>query len=211
MTDVLRQPGVTGGPPKHYETHAIASTSTNRHHQDEEAKNERMVRFFRYATATGYPREEIRRPSTSIVMPSVQLDLVHKETPRSPGIIEVASVQLDPVLRKLLLQLAEILCDEDEAERSTQYAFIRAFDILWSAQLALANRKSFPDASIAPTESGDIFVTWRNNARRKVHLFAPASPEQQAYIYHEDENSYAVDYDDRGEVLANWLDWYLEA
>ncbi len=111
----------------------------------------------------------------------------------------------------VLGRLADLLRPADDQDISPEpSAFESAWDLLSSAREYLKSSLPFPKAGVGIDNSGTIFVAWRNG-RRKVHLAVPSQPGRLNYIYHEEGDRYAVEYDVTGRTLAKWLEWYSRA
>jgi hypothetical protein len=178
--------------------------------------------FFRTAVVRTHILNEwlhsLQSHAFRIDLTTYQLFLVAKwsglqspEKTESIPTITPITVGYDEELNLALSQLVDVFRNPDEEEvKPTSYAFVTAYNLLLSAKRQPPTLKTFPSASVAADDNGNIFVFWRDR-RRKLHLFVPISSEKRTYIYHEDGDSYAVEYDITGQTLANWLDWYASA
>jgi len=119
-------------------------------------------------------------------------------------------IRSDAEFNQVLKRLVDLLRDADEEGAIPElYAFETTYNLLGSTREHLT-AMVFPRATVSSDESGTIFIFWRNS-HRKVHLVVPSDPDASMYIYHEEGNIYAVEYDVTGRTLANWLEWYAQA
>ena len=103
---------------------------------------------------------------------------------------------------RLLTELAE-LESSDQDFKPTKYASTTAknlIDELFRVPLL------FPVPSILPDGDGGILLDW-NRGTRMARLIIPDSPGRQGYLYHEDDQGYAAEYDLSNESIKTRLRW----
>ncbi len=112
------------------------------------------------------------------------------------------------ITAQIILELLE-LEEEDEYGilRPTEYAFRTAMQLVLGAYDSMGD--NFPNASVCPDEKGGIMLDWsKDNPPCAIHLFCPSSPEIKAYIYHQNGDDYAGDYEVSSSRLSYWLNWF---
>jgi hypothetical protein len=113
-------------------------------------------------------------------------------------------------LKRLVALLEEDDTDEYGILQPSQYAFKLAMRLLVDAYEAMGDR--FPRASASTDEQGSIRLTWsKESPEREVRLVCPSEAEQQAYLYHEMGENFAVERDVTASVLVKWLEWLNQA
>ncbi len=113
-------------------------------------------------------------------------------------------------LKRLVALLEEDETDEYGILQPSQSAFKLAMRLVVGAYEAMGDR--FPKASASTDEEGGIRLTWNKlSPECQVRLVCPASSEQQAYLYHELGDNYAVERDVTASVLVQWLEWLNQA
>ncbi|WP_292749396.1 hypothetical protein [Nostoc sp. NMS4] len=66
----------------------------------------------------------------------------------------------------------------------------------------------FPKASASTDEQGGIRLTWsKQSPECEIRLICPATAAQQAAVYHELGDNYAIESDVTPSVLVQWLEW----
>ncbi|NJL11151.1 MAG: hypothetical protein HC908_16045 [Calothrix sp. SM1_7_51] len=113
-------------------------------------------------------------------------------------------------LKRLVALLEEDETDEYGILQPSQSAFKLAVRLVIDVYEAMGDR--FPKASASTDEEGGIRLTWNKlSLECQVRLVCPASSEQQAYLYHELGDNYAVERDVTASVLVQWLEWLNQA
>jgi hypothetical protein len=131
-----------------------------------------------------------------------------------------SSSDIAVTLKRLVALLEEVETDEYGILQPSQSAFKLAMRLVVDAYEAMGDR--FPKASVSTSSEGSIRLTWSKrslecvdalyaDSRREVRLVCPASSEQQAYLYHELGDNYAVEQDVTASVLVQWLEWLNQA
>ncbi|NJM72171.1 MAG: hypothetical protein HC862_19420 [Scytonema sp. RU_4_4] len=121
-----------------------------------------------------------------------------------------SSSDITVTLKRLVALLEEDEADEYGILQPSQSAFKLAMRLVVDAYEAMGDR--FPKASASTDEEGSIRLTWsKPSPEREVRLVCPATSEQQAYLYHELGDNYAVETDVTASVLAQWLEWLNQA
>jgi hypothetical protein len=105
-------------------------------------------------------------------------------------------------------QLSELRGEEESDEfgvlRPTDFAFQAAGGLLLEAAVAAArDGREIPHGCVSTDSEGGIRIEWVR-PRSSVHLVIPASPDREAYLYHEVENNYASE-PVTVTTLAHWL------
>ena len=105
---------------------------------------------------------------------------------------------------RMLDEIAE-LNTSDEDFRPTSHASV-------TASRLIANLydvpNPFPSPSIAPDGDGGILFDW-NQGARMIRLIIPDSPERRGYLYHEEGDAFAAEYDLSNESIRVWLGWLI--
>jgi hypothetical protein len=108
-------------------------------------------------------------------------------------------------LKRLVALLEEDETDEYGILQPSQNAFKLAMRLVVDAYEAMGDL--FPRASVSTDEKGGIRLTWSKQAPdAEVRLVCPADLEQQAYLYHEIGDNYAVERDVTASMLVYWLE-----
>ncbi|MCC5637593.1 hypothetical protein LC593_17455 [Nostoc sp. CHAB 5844] len=115
-------------------------------------------------------------------------------------------------LKRLVALLEEDETDEYGILQPSQYAFKLAMQLVIDAYETMGvgaarRRHRFLRASAATDEHGSIRLTWsKRSPECEVRLVCPATAEQQAYLYHEMGDNYAVERDVTASMLVHWLE-----
>lgn len=121
-----------------------------------------------------------------------------------------SSSPITVTLKRLVALLEEEETDEYGILQPTQAAFRLAMRLVVEAYEAMGDR--FPKASVSTDEYGSIRLTWTKlDPDCEVRLVCPAQTDQQAYLYHERGNDYAVERDVTLSTLMQWLEWLNQA
>jgi hypothetical protein len=113
-------------------------------------------------------------------------------------------------LKRLVALLEEDETDEYGVLQPSQAAFKLAMRFVLEAYDAMGD--GFPKASASTDEQGGIRLTWSKlDSDCEVRLICPAHHDQQAYLYHELGNDYAVEREVTVSVLLLWLEWLNQA
>jgi hypothetical protein len=113
-------------------------------------------------------------------------------------------------LKRLVALLEEDETDEYGILQPSQYAFKLAMQLVIDAYETMGDR--FLRASVATDEHGSIRLTWsKRSPECEVRLVCPATAEQQAYLYHEMADNYAVERNVTASLLVQWLEWLNQA
>ncbi|MDD1414291.1 hypothetical protein MEN41_06395 [Dolichospermum sp. ST_con] len=109
-------------------------------------------------------------------------------------------------LKRLVALLEEDDTDEYGVLQPSQAAFKLAMGFIIEAYDVMGDR--FPKASASTDEQGGIRLTWSKlEPECEVRLICPAHTDQQAYLYHELGNDYAVEREVTVSILLQWLEW----
>ncbi|MHC5726644.1 MAG: hypothetical protein ACYTXY_21400 [Nostoc sp.] len=120
------------------------------------------------------------------------------------------SSDITVTLKRLVALLEEDETDEYGILQPSQYAFKLAIRLVVDTYEAMGDR--FPLASTSTDEQGSIRLTWsKPSPEREVRLVCPATVEQQAYLYHELGDNYAIERDVTASILVQWLQWLNQA
>jgi hypothetical protein len=121
-----------------------------------------------------------------------------------------SSSPITVTLKRLVALLEEDETDEYGVLQPSQTAFKLAMRLVLEAYDAMGD--SFPKASASTDEQGSIRLTWSKlESDCEVRLFCPAHSDQQAYLYHELGNDYAVEREVTVSILLHWLEWLNQA
>ncbi|MEH1979307.1 MAG: hypothetical protein V7L27_08575 [Nostoc sp.] len=121
-----------------------------------------------------------------------------------------SSNNITVTLKRLVALLEEDETDEYGILQPSQSAFKLAMRLVVDAYDTMGDR--FPKASVSTDEQGGIRLTWSKQPPEcEVRLVCPASAEQQAYLYHELGDNYAVERDVTASILVQWLEWLNQA
>jgi hypothetical protein len=121
-----------------------------------------------------------------------------------------SSSDITVTLKRLVALLEEDETDEYGILQPSQSAFKLAMRLVVDAYEAMGDR--FPKASVSTSEEGSIRLTWSKlSPECEVRLVCPATSEQQAYLYHELGDNYAVERDVTASILVQWLEWLNQA
>jgi hypothetical protein len=121
-----------------------------------------------------------------------------------------SSSHITVTLKRLVALLEEDETDEYGILQPSQSAFKLAMRLVVDAYEAMGDR--FPKASASTSEEGSIRLTWSKlSPECEVRLVCPATSEQQAYLYHELGDNYAVERDVTASILVQWLEWLNQA
>jgi hypothetical protein len=113
-------------------------------------------------------------------------------------------------LRRLIALLEEDGTDDYGILQPSQSAFKRAMRFILEAYESLG--ESFPKASVSTDEKGSIRLTWSNpEPDCEVRLICPADHSQEAFLYHELGDTYAVEQNVTPSALVQWLRWLNQA
>ncbi|MBE9017995.1 hypothetical protein C7Y66_02965 [Chroococcidiopsis sp. CCALA 051] len=121
-----------------------------------------------------------------------------------------SSSNIAVTLKRLIDLLEEDETDEYGILQPSQSAFKLAMRFVVEAYEAMGD--SFPRASASTDEKGGIRLTWSKlEPECEVRLVCPADAEQQAYLYHELGDTYAVEQNVTTSILVQWLEWLNQA
>jgi hypothetical protein len=121
-----------------------------------------------------------------------------------------SSSPISVTLKRLVALLEEDETDEYGVLQPSQAAFKLAMLFVLEAYDAMVDR--FPKASASTDEQGSIRLTWSKiDSDCEVRLICPAHTDQQAYLYHELGNDYAVEREVTVSILLTWLEWLNQA
>lgn len=116
----------------------------------------------------------------------------------------------DANFAELIMELIKLSKLEEADEygilRPTNYAFVRATNLIGDARLALED--DFPEATIGTDSEGGIHVHWTGETR-EITLVIPYARQGKEYIYHEGNDGFGID-KEVGE-LKKWIKWLLSA
>ncbi len=117
-----------------------------------------------------------------------------------------SSSPITVTLKRLVALLEEDDTDEYGVLQPSQAAFKLAMGFIIEAYDVMGDR--FPKASASTDEQGGIRLTWSKlEPECEVRLICPAHTDQQAYLYHELGNDYAVEREVTVSILLQWLEW----
>jgi len=117
-----------------------------------------------------------------------------------------SSSPITVTLKRLVALLEEDNTDEYGVLQPSQAAFKLAMGFIIEAYDVMGDR--FPKASASTDEQGGIRLTWSKlEPECEVRLICPAHTDQQAYLYHELGNDYAVEREVTVSILLQWLEW----
>jgi hypothetical protein len=118
----------------------------------------------------------------------------------------LSSNNITVTLKRLVALLDEDETDEYGILQPSQSAFKLALRLILEAYEAMGD--CFPKASASTDDQGSIRLTWSKRAPEcEVRLVCPACAEQQAYLYHERGDTYAVEQNVTATILVQWLEW----
>lgn len=121
-----------------------------------------------------------------------------------------SSSPITVTLKRLVALLEEDETDEYGVLQPSQAAFKLAMQFVVEAYDAMGDR--FPKASASTDEQGSIRLTWSKlEPECEVRLICPDCADQQAYLYHELGNDYAVEREVTVFILLQWLEWLNQA
>ena len=121
-----------------------------------------------------------------------------------------SSSNITVTLKRLVALLEEDETDEYGILQPSQSAFKLAMRLVVDAYEAMGDR--FPKASAGTDEEGSIRLTWSKlSPECEVRLVCPATSAQNAYLYHELGDHYAVETDVTTSVIVQWLEWINQA
>ena len=121
-----------------------------------------------------------------------------------------SSSDITVTLKRLIALLEEDETDEYGILQPSQFAFRLAMRLIIDAYEALGDR--FPLASASTDEQGSIRLTWsKQSPECEVRLVCPATTDEQAYLYHELADNYAVEQGVTASILVQWLEWLNQA
>jgi hypothetical protein len=113
-------------------------------------------------------------------------------------------------LKRLVALLEEDETDEYGVLQPSQAAFKLAMRLIVETYDVMGDR--FPKASASTDEQGSIRLTWSKlESECEVRLVCPPHADQQAYLYHELGDDYAVEREVTVTILLQWLDWLNQA
>lgn len=117
-----------------------------------------------------------------------------------------SSSDIAVTLKRLIALLEEDETDEYGILQPSQSAFKLAMRLVVEAYEIMGD--SFPRASASTDEQGSIRLTWSKlEPECEVRLICPADANQQAYLYHELGENYAVEKSVTTSILVQWLEW----
>jgi len=117
-----------------------------------------------------------------------------------------SSSDIAVTLKRLIALLEEDETDEYGILQPSQSAFKLAMRLVVEAYEIMGD--SFPRASASTDEQGSIRLTWSKlEPECEVRLICPADANQQAYLYHELGETYAVEKSVTTSILVQWLEW----
>jgi hypothetical protein len=117
-----------------------------------------------------------------------------------------SSSDLAVTLKRLIALLDEEETDDYGILQPSQPAFKRAMRFVVEAYESLG--ESFPRASVSTDEKGGIRLTWSKlEPECEVRLMCPMESHQEAYLYHELGETYAVEPNVTPPDLVQWLRW----
>jgi hypothetical protein len=117
-----------------------------------------------------------------------------------------SSSDLAITLKRLISLLEEDETDDYGILQPSQPAFKLAMQFVVEAYESLG--ESFPRASVSTDDKGGIRLTWSKlEPECEVRLICPAESRQQACLYHELGDTYAVEQNVTPSVLVQWLRW----
>ncbi|MFB2835842.1 hypothetical protein [Floridanema evergladense] len=118
-----------------------------------------------------------------------------------------SSSDIAVTLKRLIALLEEDETDEYGILQPSQSAFKLAMRLVVEAYEIMGD--SFPRASASTDEQGSIRLTWSKlEPECEVRLICPTDANQQAYLYHELGESYAVEKSVTASILVQWLEGY---
>jgi hypothetical protein len=121
-----------------------------------------------------------------------------------------SSSPITATLKRLVALLEEDETDEYGVLQPSQTAFKLAMHFVVETYDLMGDR--FPKASASTDEQGSIRLTWSKlESNCEVRLICPAHNDQQAYLYHELGNDYAVEREVTVSILLSWLEWLNQA
>ncbi len=121
-----------------------------------------------------------------------------------------SSSAISVTLKRLVALLEEEETDEYGVLKPGQAAFKLAMQFVVEAYDAMGDR--FPKASASTDEQGNIRLTWSKlEPECEVRLICPTHTDQQAYLYHELGNDYAVERQITISTFVQWLEWLNQA
>jgi len=121
-----------------------------------------------------------------------------------------SSSPITVTLKRLVALLEEDDADEYGVLQPSQAAFKLAMRFVVEAYDAMGDR--FPKASASTDEQGSMRLTWSKlEPECEVRLSCPARADQQAYLYLELGNDYAVEREVTVTILLQWLEWLNQA
>ena len=121
-----------------------------------------------------------------------------------------SSSPITVTLKRLVALLEEDETDEYGVLQPSQAAFKLAMQFVVEAYDVMGD--DFPKASASTDEQGSIRLTWSKlEPECEVRLICPAHHDQQAYLYHELGNDYAVEREVTVSTLLPWLEWLNQA
>ncbi|MEA5567259.1 hypothetical protein [Anabaena sp. UHCC 0399] len=121
-----------------------------------------------------------------------------------------SSSDITVTLKRLVALLEEDETDEYGILQPSQSAFKLAMRLVVDVYEIMGDR--FPKASASTDEQGGIRLTWsKQSPECEVRLICPATATQQATLYHELGDDYAIEPDVTSSVLVQWLEWLKQA
>lgn len=120
------------------------------------------------------------------------------------------SSDLAVTLKRLIALLEEDETDDYGTLQPSSIAFKRAMQFIVEAYESLG--ENFPRASVSTDETGGIRLTWSKlEPECEVRLVCPVSHSQEAYLYHELGDTYALEQNVTLSILVQWLNWLNQA
>lgn len=117
-----------------------------------------------------------------------------------------SSSDIAVTLKRLIALLEEDETDEYGILQPSQSAFKLAMRLVVEVYEIMGD--TFPRASASTDEQGSIRLTWSKlEPECEVRLICPTDANQQAYLYHELGENYAVEKSVTTSILVQWLEW----
>jgi hypothetical protein len=116
------------------------------------------------------------------------------------------SNDLAVTLKRLIALLEEEEADDYGILQPSPSAFKLAMQFILEAHESIG--ANFPRASASTDEEGSIRLTWsKSDPDRQVRLVCPARSDRPAYLYHEIEDTYALEESVTVPTIVKWLEW----
>ncbi|MBX7137355.1 MAG: hypothetical protein K1X83_05175 [Oligoflexia bacterium] len=104
-----------------------------------------------------------------------------------------------------LLGLLQSDPEDDEYVVPSDAAVSRTSDILIGA--STFREREIPLAAVSASDEGDVRTEWLGE-KKQISLVVPSNEEHRAYIFHEDQDGYGIEWNVSSDVLAKFLDWF---